>query len=481
MRRFLVLTFGIILLFGVKTARCETTDGPELSTLPVLENVLAADAPIADGTDKPPVGPVPLAMPDWSSPDHRPLSPTQLSAAERQAPAPQPVQERQAEQPIRIARACPHEDCDRWTIPQPSCLEKWGIRMGGWLAQGITFNAEDPGDGFNGPVATNDLDTEYQMNQLWLYFDRPADNGGCGWAWGGHVDIMYGTDWRFGINHGLEDRINGSETYGMVLPQFYLEVAYNRLSVKMGHFAGILDYEAVPAPMNPFYSHSYSYGYTVPQLVTGVLADYKLTDQLSVQGGFHRGWMQFEDNNENLDFMGGVRWHSYDDRFKLAYALSAGPQDDAGDQDRFVQSLVFQWQVTNRFQYILVNNLGTENNALPDGSDAEWYGINQYFLYTINPRWSAGMRVEWMRDDDGVRIAGPGNIPGVRAWNGYGYAGDFYEITCGLNWRPNGNWVVRPEIRYDWYDGLAGPTGLPFDGGSSDEQLTVGLDAIFSF
>lgn len=415
----------------------------------------------------------------------------EASSSEDKAPAPLAPIPEQLEEKARArleesslsshagGQRCP----DPWTLPQPRFLQRWGIRMGGWLEQGITFNAQEPPDGFNGPVATNDLDSEYQMNQLWLYFDRPADNGGCGWAWGGHVDIIYGTDWRFGINRGLEDRINGFDyqTYGLVLPQFYLELAYNRLSVKMGHFAAILDYEAVPAPMNPFYSHSYSYGYTVPQLVTGMLFNYNLTDLLSLQAGFHRGWMMFEDNNDRLDFMGGVKWHSEDNRLSLAYAVSAGPQDDAANQDRFVYSFVAQWQATQRLKYVLVHNLGTENRAAPNGEDAEWYGINQYFLYTINPRWMAGMRVEWMRDDDGVRIAGPGNIPGVRAWSGRGFAGDFYEITWGLNWRPNGNWLVRPEIRWDWYDGPAGPVGLPFDGGNSDSQLTLGVDAILTF
>ena len=124
-----------------------------------------------------------------------------------------------------------------------------GIKLGGWLQQGITFNPYHSDDGFNGPVATNDWDDQYQMNQLWLFLDRPADNGGCGFAWGGHLDMIYGTDFRFGINNGLETRINGfnGQDYGLVIPQMYLEFAYNKLSVKLGHFAGILDYEAVPA------------------------------------------------------------------------------------------------------------------------------------------------------------------------------------------------------------------------------------------
>ena len=384
---------------------------------------------------------------------------------------------------------CGGSDCgcgcaaaEPWHIPQPCFLQRMGINMGGWLQQGITFNGQNPAGGFNGPVATNDLDSEYQMNQLWMYFDRAANTGGCGWAVGGHVDIMFGTDWRFGINHGLEDRINGfnRQTYGTVLPQAYMDVAYNDLTVRLGHFAGILDYEAIPAIANPFYSHSYSYGYTVPQLVTGAMADYKVSDRVSVQAGFHRGWMMFEDINHDLDFMGGVKWNSCDGRTSLAYAVSTGAQDPAGDNNRFVYSLVLQHGITERLQYVLVHNLGTEKRAV-DGQDAEWYGINQYFLYTINPCWAANLRVEWLRDDDGARIAGPGNIPGVRAFDGRGYAGNFYEVTCGLNWRPSGNLLVRPEVRWDWYDGLAGPVGLPFGDGTADDQFTFAVDAILTF
>ncbi len=363
-------------------------------------------------------------------------------------------------------------------------LKQRKIVIGGWLQQGITFNSEDPADRFNGPVATNDLDSEYQMNQLWLFADRQADNGGCGWAWGGHIDMMYGTDWRFGINNGLENQINSMDgsTYGIVLPQFYLELAYNKLSVKLGHFAGILDYEAVPAVANPFYSHSYCYGYTVPQLVTGALADYKLTNQLSIQGGFHRGWMQFEDNNNALDFMGGIKWNSCDKRTSLAWAMSTGRQGfPFDDQNRFVYSFVLQREVTKKLKYVLVHNLGQENESF-QRQDAEWYGINQYFLYQLNKKWAANLRVEWLRDDDGVRIAGPGNLPGVRAWNSGGFAGNFWGITGGLSWRPCPNVVVRPEARWDWYDGLAlGPDAAPFGDGTSKSQFTGAIDLIVTF
>jgi hypothetical protein len=382
-----------------------------------------------------------------------------------------------------------------WKLPQPCLLQRMGINVGGWLQHGVTYNTRKPADGFNGPVATNDEDTQYQMNQLWLYLVRPADTGGCGWAWGGRVDMLYGTDWRFGVNHGLEDRINSldGQRYGMVIPQAYLEVAYNDLSVKLGHFGAILDYEMVPAPPNPFYSHSYSYGYTVPQLVTGVLADWKMTDQWSVQAGVHRGWMMFEDYNDDWDIMAGIKWASCSGNTSVAFALSSGRQSlrpviEADDDNRFVYSLVIQQKLTERLRYVLVHNLGYET-GFPVGEgqeiDAEWYGLNQYLLYQINPCLAANLRAEWMRDDDGVRIAGPGNIDGISAWEGAGYAGNFYNLTAGLNWRPHANLLFRPEIRYDWYNGedswIPGKPARPFNAGASSDQWTIGMDMVITY
>jgi hypothetical protein len=376
-----------------------------------------------------------------------------------------------------------------WTMPQPNILQKNRIMMGGWLHQGITVNADSPASGFNGPVATNDMDGEYQMNQFWIWLHRQADTSDGGFDIGGHVDMMYGTDWRFGINNGLETKINGfnRQTYGMVIPQAYVELAYNKLSVKLGHFAAQpFDFEAIPAPMNPFYSHSYGYGYGIPQLVTGASADYRLTDRLTVTAGVHQGWFQFKDNNDSLDVLAGFKWTSEDQGTSLSYGISSGKQAGPGlplpDENRFISSLVLQHQLTENLKYVLVNNLGIEEYVAGFPIDkAEWYGLNNYFLYTINPKWGANVRFEWFRDDDGVRVAGPGNIPGVRAFTGRQYAGHFYEVTTGLNWRPAPNWVVRPEARWDWYDGLAGPVGLPFNDGLKASQFTAAVDVVFTF
>lgn len=95
------------------------------------------------------------------------------------------------------------------------------------------------------------------------------------------------------------------------------------------------------------------------------------------------------------------------------------------------------------------------------------------------------MRVEWFRDDDGTRVLGLGNLD-ARGWSPPsgtpGFSGDFSELTLGLNWKPKANIFIRPEARWDWYDGSTNGSGeLPFDAGSSNNQFTFGTDLIVTF
>ena len=70
---------------------------------------------------------------------------------------------------------------------------------------------------------------------------------------------------------------------------------------------------------------------------------------------------------------------------------------------------------------------------------------------------------------------GPGN------WAG-GFQGNFWQATWGLNWKPNNNFIVRPEVRYDWYSPDNPNGSLPY-GSNFDQsgQLYGGCDAIWQF
>ena len=91
----------------------------------------------------------------------------------------------------------------------------------------------------------------------------------------------------------------------------------------------------VPAPLNFFYSHSYLMaGYYDPLLVTGLQADYKLNDNWTAIGGFNRGWQLFENPNDTLNFLGGVKWASDDKKSTLSVMVTPGrPMTFAGFHD----------------------------------------------------------------------------------------------------------------------------------------------------
>jgi hypothetical protein len=377
-----------------------------------------------------------------------------------------------------------------WKLPQPCVFQQHGIDMGGWVQQGITGNAWNPVDRFNGPLSTNDRSDEYQLNQAWLYFVRPTKTDGCGWDIGGRVDAVYGTDWRFGQCAGLETRFDDPNSfYGLILPQFYLEVAYNDLTVKMGHFATFTSLELVPAPLNFFYSHSYlSQGYYDPMLVTGLQADYKLNDNWTLIGGFNRGWQLFENTNETLNFLGGVKWASDDKKSSLSVMVDAGPtMTFAGFHDVDDVIMVYSHQFTERLGSGTQVTVGRENDGsvLNPGLDDSWYGFEQIFTYKLNnPKWSAGVRYEWVQDNEGSRVAGIGNILGTgRGWTGVpGFSGPFSDLSLGLNYHHSLNCVVRPEVRWDWYGGEPNRLGqLPFNTFQNSSQFTAAVDMVVTF
>src|SRR5690606_3405402 len=112
--------------------------------------------------------------------------------------------------------------------------------------------------------------------------------------------------------------------YGLAMPQVYGEVGYNDLSVKIGHFYTIIGYEVVTAPGNFFYTHAYTMQYGEPFTHTGALATWKANDQLSLMGGFHFGWDNFDNYYDRASFLGGATFTSSDGNSSLAYALTVG-------------------------------------------------------------------------------------------------------------------------------------------------------------
>lgn len=381
-----------------------------------------------------------------------------------------------------------------------------GWTVNGWVAQGVTHNPDNPANpsgGFgNLPVGFNYRSDEFQLNQLYLSAEKRAHNCGCGWALGGRVDLLYGEDYIFLRATGLETDdagrnlpganrwnsgagsggIGGTARNGLAMPQVYAEVAYNDLSMKVGHFYSGMAYESAMAPQNFFYSHSYNFQYGVPITLTGALADWRYDDQFSFIGGLHNGWEVFDGPSDQIGFLAGVRWKSCDERTSLqfvgitgedALGTAGAPPMVVGRDTLNAYNLTFSQQIGCRWQYVLEHVNGRQDRgSFEPGAvgvqDAEWYSFNQYLFYTINDCWRVGFRYEWFNADDGARV---GN-----------FGGQYQAATLGLNYSPHWNVTIRPEVRWDRFDphNPATPLG-PFSNLAERSQFLAALDLLVLF
>jgi hypothetical protein len=139
----------------------------------------------------------------------------------------------------------------------------------------------------------------------------------------------------------------------------------------------------------------------------------------------------------------------------------------------------------------LANGTGFQTNGQTNDL-AQWYGVNQYMFWNFSETLVGGARLEWFRDNNGTRVLAPLRNAAQAGNSNYtgGYQGNFWEMSWGLNYKPNRNWMIRPELRYDWFSPDVAGSNLPFgsgigaasgaNGGQSG-QFYGGCDLIFQF
>lgn len=396
---------------------------------------------------------------------------------------------------------CEDQPVCRW-FDDCCCLKEHCSTLTGWISGGIMGNSDSPPNGeWNGPTTFPDQ-AEGQLNQFYGILARTTDlSKNCGWFVGGDVDFMWGSDYFFTTSAGLDGtpvgnvprwgtstRAGGGDAfkYGFAMPQLYAETDYDDLRIKWGHFYTIIGYEVVPDIGNFFYTHSYTMQYGEPFTHTGALASRAINDNWSWSAGIVSGWNEF-DFTFGPQFLGGITYTDKD-YGSLAFSIVSGNDSTVNlpgvgpEANRTMYSLVWTRNLNSRYTYVLQHDLGVQQDAATlQGTDtAEWYGVNQYLFYKINCCWTAGARLEWFHDDDGFAVTGlrPGN-PLV----GNFFAGDFYELSLGLNYKPNGNWNIRPELRYDWFNATSANVGSqdPYDNNTARQQFLFGLDAIYQW
>lgn len=362
--------------------------------------------------------------------------------------------------PTGLIQTLSGKDASSWTGLQP-----YGVTIGGWAAAGINYNTANPSDRSNGPVSMTDRSGEFNLYQLDLFIEKAVTKAST-WDVGGRFDYMFGTDTRYTQATGNWDMglMSKNSYYNMALPQAYAEVFApigNGLSGKFGHFYSIIGYESVPSPLNFFSSHTYSFK-SSPFTTTGALFSYALNEQWGLNFGAVTGPDNFNRDLGAWSQMSGLTWTNAKTGTTASFSVLSGDVYAHQSSQLVYYSAILQ-QNLGKWHLVLQHDRGTQQNAIAQGQNAEWYSIVQYLTYQATDTWGLGVRGEWFRDQNGFRYS----------------AGEasYYDVTAGLNWKPKSWLMIRPEVRYDWSQAQI----APFDGGQQTNQFLLGIDGVIQF
>ena len=415
-------------------------------------------------------------------------------------------------------------------------VEDKRIEFGGWVNGGATYNPRQS-DGFNGPVAFADQANRFQLNQLNLFLQRSVISETNKWDFGGRFDFLFGTDavftQAFGVpvfdvntgellnrnNWDLHLCCSSSRTYGIALPQAYLEahvpIGKNGLNIKAGHFYSPTGFETVPAPDNFFYTRAYSFNAGEPFTHTGLQANYAVNKNWAVlgsavtgsaTGGWDGGW---DKQLGNWSGIAGFTWNSDNRATSLNVTGTYGETSAHSSESWAMYNIVLQHKINPKTLLVLHHVHGFANGVLLNNQkyanvvkDTQWMGVVTHLYYDLTENISFGFRGEWFRDRDGFRNPSPFRVAAAtHIVNGVpiSYAGnlssvtiapaDYYAATVGINWKAAKTvglqWnsmkklTIRPNIRYDRVDAYHTAAYRPFAG--NKDQILFSLDFLLPF
>jgi hypothetical protein len=367
------------------------------------------------------------------------------------------------------------------------------LTISGWIESGITFNPASPEDNQNFGRLFDDRSNEFVMNQAVITAERALD-AKIGFDWGFKLQLMFGTDARYIHSLGLRDRMAERGLYQADIPEVYLSLhlpvlTEGGIDVKLGKFVTLEGVETIDPRTNAFYSHTYIFNFGIPFNHTGALFTLHAKKWLDLIAGVTRGVnTSIDDNNDSPAFHGGVGLNFNEGKIAVLASTHIGPETINNDSAlRYLNDVAITWKITGK-----LTSSTDINYAHDDGVDADAYGVAQYLTYVINDRFTAKIRGEIWRDDDGFYVAQFAN-PGdpMRALNGQptidprtvgGGPTTYGALTVGLDIKPPvpkpfSGLTIRPELRVD--HSFSDTT--PFNDSSDDTMFTAAIDFIIGF
>ncbi len=348
--------------------------------------------------------------------------------------------------------------------------------------------------GPNLPASAFSKNDGFSLNAVDLALDKPMDESP--WAAGYHVELMFGPDSVPAQNNWVGG-LGGSEGFGSVR-QAYVTLRTpvgNGITWKVGVFDTIIGYESSSDPLNPNYTRSYGYSIE-PTSETGILATYKVIDEVSVSVGVANTWnadnAAFTVNNGTVyesqkTYMGAIALTAPDSFGALKGAtLNLGVISSvdsaaygAGSKTSYYAGLTVptpsnKVKVGMAFDYLnYYDQAGGVLLGANNSDDSIWVAG---LFATIQPtdKLSLNLRGEIV-DASGIGNAGPNPL------NGY-YAGHYAEeVTATVSYQLWANVLSRVEFRWDHVDNNAFGYVQPNSTAMKDNDFLLALNLIYQF
>lgn len=265
---------------------------------------------------------------------------------------------------------------------------------------------------------------------------------------------------------------NGSQSFGIAIPQAYLQYAVGSLTVMGGSFIELAGAENLFSYNDTNFSRSILWGYAEPFTVMGLRVSYIPNDKITWIGGINNGWDSIRDTSRQKTIELGVSYtfnpmfslaaYSYSGQQRIADKTSSGPTGQ-----RTLIDIIATFNVTKKLSVIANYDGALQTKAaLPNGDVAKavWQGIAGYVNYKLNERWKTSVRGEVFSDDNGYRT-------GVaQTWN---------ELTLTLSYFPMKDLEFRAETRRDFsnINSFLNKNGIT----TSNNQQSFALEGIFRF
>lgn len=236
---------------------------------------------------------------------------------------------------------------------------------------------------------------------------------------------------------------NTSRTFGIAVPQAFLQYAVGSLTFMGGNFIELAGAENIFSYNDTNFSRSILWGYAEPVTVTGLRASYNPNDKFTLIGGMNNGWDSIRDTSRQKTIELGASY-TFNPMFSLATYVYSGQQRIADRTSsgptgqRTLIDLIATLNVTEKLSFVANYDGAMQTKAaLPSGNVAKavWQGVAGYINYKFNDKWRTSFRGELFNDQDGYRTGV------VQHWD---------ELTLTVGYALFKDFELRAETRHDF-------------------------------